>query len=132
MKIVVNDGYYGCSFKITDEACAILKDDPKYKCEISDHVKCIDILGATRYLIMPGWYKHTDDLRTNETLIKLVEEEKPYGMAIIDIPDEATDWIVITNRLTDDEEIAYTAEGRIFIKGIYKPAPSIDIKEEDE
>lgn len=131
MKIVVNAGYFGSSFKITDEACAILKDNPKYKCEISEHVKCIDILGATRYLVMPGWYEDTDDLRTNGTLIRLVEEEKPYGMAIIDIPDEATDWIVTTNRLTDDEEIAYVIEGRIFIKGIYKPAPLIRVKEDE-
>lgn len=87
MKIVVNDGYYGYKFTIPD---------------------------SVREAI--GFTPNSEELREDETLIKIVEETHPVGLKVIDIPDEATDWVVISNRVTDQEEVLYVLDGCIFVK----------------
>lgn len=56
-------------------------------------------------------YLYSEEIRTNIKLIKWVENHPNYGLAIIDIPEEATDYMINNY---DGKEIIYAViDGKI-------------------
>lgn len=69
---------------------------------------------------MPGWYGYEKDFRTNDILVAIVTFNnararhlgtEPTGLVILDIPDDATDWMIVD--YDGAERIIYVLDGKL-------------------
>lgn len=73
---------------------------------------------------LDGWFESDRNLRTEDILVKWVEEhadENGYAevngyctLYVIDIPDETTDWML--NTIEGAEDITYVIDGKLYVK----------------
>lgn len=85
MKIVINTTYGG--FRIPDEVCKILN--------------------CSRY----GWGYEGEDWRKEPALIDWAEKNKDGNLAVVDIPEDATDWTI--TEYDGLESVIYVLDGKI-------------------
>ena len=71
-----------------------------------------------------SWFEKDRNLRTEDILVKWVEEHSDFTrhakvnnyctLYTIDIPDEATDWML--NQIEGAEDVTYVVDGKLYLK----------------
>lgn len=102
MKIVINNCYGG--FHLSEKAIELLIAKGVDKELVSDY----------RF----GEYRFAECKRDNKLLVEVVEElgkeanDSSYSsLSVVEIPDEATDWVI--NEYDGSEDIIYVLDGKI-------------------